>query len=89
MMAASEDIFTMRKALWHCELYSFGAKDAGEEGGLSVPLLVTVAPENQKQCKAHGFAPGVSPLGYWRIKSKVCREGSQKRKTMVYKQSCH
>lgn len=88
-MAASEDIFTMRKASWHCEPYRFGAKDAGEEGGLSVPLLVAVAPENQKQCKAHGFAPGVSPLGYWRIKSKVCRAGSQKRKTMVDKQSCH
>lgn len=83
-----DNIFTMRKALWHCEPYSFGAKDA-EEGGLGVPLLVTVESENQKQCKAHGFAPGVSSLGYWRIKSKVCRAGSQKRETMVYKQSCH
>lgn len=69
--AASEDVFTMRKAFWHCEPNSFGAKDAGEKGGLGVPLLVTVEPENQKQCKAHGFAPGVSTLGYWRIKSKV------------------
>lgn len=81
--AASEDVFTMRKAFWHCEPNSFGAKDTGEKGGFDAPLLVTVEPENQKQCTAHGFAPGVSTLG-----SLEDQIQSQKRKTMGYKQSC-